>query len=281
MSLISSPYWLCCFSVLIFLGACKKEPRVVEAFLPAGTEVTLVLLKELSSGGSKEGETFPLLVVENVMDAAGNVVIAKGTVAHGKVTWSRGSTVFTALVNQPARLAITLERTFDITGGTVPLTAKPGEQKAVLELTRASVSEERANAVIDRLLTSQDTADLLKQFSESFRDGNLSEETAEEFFEKIVDRLNMPNTRRLVEKQGAKGFRTFFNELHRGNVKRITEIDALLVISALSEMSEMAMDVQSRLRGIFKGANIKVPVGTPFTAYLSAPVRILIHEKGN
>ncbi len=251
---------------------------MVEAFLPAGTEVPLVLLKEISSGGSKEVETFPLLISEDVRDAGGNVVLSRGTVAYGRVVRSRGATVFTALVNQPARLFIAFEETRDVTGGAVPLTAKQGEAKAVLELTRASVSREQSLEALDRLLASQDMADLLRRFEESFREGNLSRETVEEFFRKLEDHLKMPNARRLFEEKGASELSDLLNELQRGKISRIVDVDTVLLVSALSELTDVARGVQSRLRGIFKGPNIKAPVGTPFTAYVAEPVRIRIPE---
>ncbi len=268
--------WYLCFVALVFMGACKKGPQEVEAFLPEGAEVSLILLKEISSGGSREGEVVPFLVSEDVRDAQGNVVISRGTIAYGKVTRSRGATVFTALVNQPARLSLAFDKTFDVVGGEVPLASRKGEPGAVLEITRASVSKEKAHHALDQLLASQDTKELLQRFEESFRAGNLSRETIEEFFEKTEAHLKMPSMRRLLEEKGANGLRDLLNDLQRGDVTRIADVDTVLLISALSEITEVVEDVQSRLRGIFKGPNIKAPVGTPFKAYVAEPIRIRI-----
>lgn len=68
-------------------------PPVPTNILPANTEITLSMNEELSSRRNRQGETFHLTVVGNVM--LGNyIVIPAGTRAVGEITWMTGRGMF-------------------------------------------------------------------------------------------------------------------------------------------------------------------------------------------
>lgn len=92
--------------------------------LPRGTEIRLILLKELNSGGSVVGEEVPFLVAEDVI-VRGKLVIREGTVATGRVKQARREGALSAMLyDRPARLAVELEQTWDVDGRMVPLSAR-------------------------------------------------------------------------------------------------------------------------------------------------------------
>src|SRR5688500_17851987 len=88
---------------------CAPEPvakavEVQTSKLEKGTKIKAVLLKELTSGGTNEGAEVPTMVSEDVKDAAGKVLVPRGTPVAGKITWSRTEGTLGSLTNNPARL---------------------------------------------------------------------------------------------------------------------------------------------------------------------------------
>ena len=55
------------------------------ARLAKGTEVSLVLLRQIEAGSSREGLLVPFMVAEDVKDADGSVLVPKGAIAEGEV----------------------------------------------------------------------------------------------------------------------------------------------------------------------------------------------------
>ena len=75
------------FVALVLLFGCSKPGPGQEtastkpAILAQGTEVPLILLRQIEAGSTREGALVPFMVGEDVRDAEGNVLIPKGTVA--------------------------------------------------------------------------------------------------------------------------------------------------------------------------------------------------------
>lgn len=105
----------------ILVGLILMLGQLALAHVPSGTEIRLVLLKELNSGGSVVGEEVAMAVAEDVR-AGGQVVIAEGTLAFGKVKQARREGALSASVfDKPARLAIELSHSYDVHGRRIPL----------------------------------------------------------------------------------------------------------------------------------------------------------------
>ena len=90
----------------------------VTAGLPANTELLLTVNNELSSKRVKEGEMFDLTVSHDVL-LGDYVVIPKGTLAKGEVTWKTGKGAF----GKSGKMEIEL-RYVDLNGRRVPITGK-------------------------------------------------------------------------------------------------------------------------------------------------------------
>lgn len=107
------------FSLVLLLAAAFSSSQV-----PLGTEIKLVLLKELNSGGSVVGEEVPLAVANDIV-VGGRVLIREGTLAVAKVKQARREGALSASVfDKPARLAIEVQHTWDVNGRIVPLKAR-------------------------------------------------------------------------------------------------------------------------------------------------------------
>lgn len=73
-------------------------------FIPAGTQVSLTPLQELSSKHIKEGERYQFTVVNDVTDN-GLVVIPRGSVANGVITMQTGR----GIVGKSGKFEVTFE----------------------------------------------------------------------------------------------------------------------------------------------------------------------------
>src|SRR5688500_6199471 len=107
--------------LLAMFIACAPETTLT-ARLDSGTEVKLILMQQLSAGGSKEGEEVAFMVTEDVT-RSGRILIPRGAIAYGRVNWSRSAGALSKITNEPARLAVTIDRTTSIDKRTVMLQA--------------------------------------------------------------------------------------------------------------------------------------------------------------
>jgi glucose/arabinose dehydrogenase len=97
--------------------AVPKAPPPALA-LPLNTEVFLTMNAELTSKRAREGDMFDMTVSHDVM--LGNyVVIPKGALARGEVTWRTGRAVF----GKSGKMDIEL-RYIELNGRRVPITGK-------------------------------------------------------------------------------------------------------------------------------------------------------------
>lgn len=92
----------------------EQPPQLLT--LGGGTPITLAVTQEVNSSTHKEGDTFPLAVLNDV--AIGNtVVIPRGTSASGEVTWRTGKGAF----GKSGKLEFSL-RSIDLGGRRIPVT---------------------------------------------------------------------------------------------------------------------------------------------------------------
>ena len=104
--------------------------------LPANTEILVSLNEELSSRRNRQGETFSLSIVGNVM--LGNyIVIPAGTRVVGEITWVTGRGMF----GKSGKMAIAI-RYIDLNGRQIPLVGtflQQGEGNAVATVASVAV----------------------------------------------------------------------------------------------------------------------------------------------
>lgn len=86
-----------------------------ETVLAANTPITLSINSELSSRDAREGDTFPLTVVADVVHD-GHVVIPRGTRAMGEVVWRTGRGSF----GKSGKMEVAM-RYLDLDGRRIPL----------------------------------------------------------------------------------------------------------------------------------------------------------------
>lgn len=246
--------------------------------VPHGTELKLVLLKELNSGGSVVGEDVPMAVAEDVV-ADGRVVIREGTLAIGKVKQARREGALSASVfDKPARLAIELQHTWDVNGRLIKLKSKLNGRDQQLfsfnrdntkiprladrqsqEVLRQPKSRQAVEVLVNSLRGVRSEADLLKNVEraavlEVARALKLSNTVELLLSNRLVELANLGLT------LSKPGFAAVLGA--RAAVSTVQ-----VVFRAAREVARIATHFPGFLSRKFGGRNINAAIGLEFSAF--------------
>ena len=231
----------------------------------AKTEVPLLLLTELSSGGSGEGQRVAFMVTKDVTGADAAVIVPKGSIAYGKVVWSRSAGAISKFLNEPARLAISIDSTSAADGSPIALVASGADEKGVFHLTGGNTGIERASNAIEEVLADPDA----KKALEVMLGGLIGNEMGgNDVVKLLANRLSLSSIAKLVDANSLGDLVGAFKSIASGELKRIGSAHAGLVIEAIAELSGLRKSVGDRISGLFKGRNIRAFPGTPVVAYI-------------
>ena len=95
--------------------AAAPAAEAPQALLPANTPIILSLNHEISSRVNREGESFPLTVVQDI-SAGGQIVIPRGSRAVGEIVWRTGRGAF----GKSGKMEVAL-RYIELDGRRIPL----------------------------------------------------------------------------------------------------------------------------------------------------------------
>jgi len=239
--------------------------------LPRGTKLELLLLTALDSGGTAEGSEIELVLAKPVK-VHGDVLLPAGTKATGKVVQSRGATVFSALGNRPARLAIEVTEIKALDGTPVQLTAA---EDGSFELTQANTSGRKDAAKVDRLWQTPEGQQVLKDLVAQSTGTSPSDSVD---LKRMADVLGLQDTRKVADRLEDKGDKPTTQDtvsgLMRGDLSKLTGVDLVLATKALGEIQSVVGSVDDKLRGVFKGSNIHATAGTPVTATVKEEAKL-------
>ena len=263
--------------LVVAVGCGPKEvaepPKVVtrKVHVAPGLEVRAVLLSELTSGGSNEGDDVPMMVAEDIRDASGAVVVVKGTPLLGKVTWSRAEGALGALTNQPARLNFKFDTVPAVDGTALKLSAVTGEAKDY-ELNRDNTGKTEPSAQLEKLAEDTTNEQALEAVRELFDKGDASKLDSPETRQKlsaIAQQMGLANTSKLIEKNEVDKMNDLVRQLRQGGtVAALASGGSATLVDAALELANVAGQVGSRLGRMLGGRNIKAYVGTPVKAYV-------------
>lgn len=255
-------------------GVAEKQERLQ---IPAGTQVKLVLLRQLESGKSKQDDNVPFAVAADVKDAQGRVLIPKGSYATASVVASRGEgAISAAILNEPARLSIKFEKLYLSDGRTFSLAANRDKPDEPLQLTRDNTSPDSNDGPdVEALVKGEAQKAALETLTQSFEEGRLeipADRQAE--LEALLQSARLPATDELI-KQGKLG--DALSMIDR--LKDAKTIDLLvsgaspatigLALEAVSEMAKLGGRGVDYLKGRFKGRNIRALPGSEFEAVVT------------
>ncbi|MFN7171692.1 MAG: hypothetical protein ACK4P3_02755 [Fimbriimonadaceae bacterium] len=174
-------------ALAVALVGCEQQGR--EVSLPANTPIKLVTITELESGESQEGKAVQLIVEEDVV-VDGTVVVPKGSLATGKVSWSRKGSATRAAINQPARLAVELQAVSTPTGSQIPISPREPREghPNEVEFRRSNANIREAMTRMVKVVQDQEVRDSLTRLRSRLDRGNVQDMSDQENQE-IADAL--------------------------------------------------------------------------------------------
>jgi len=243
-------------------------PAARKVQLPAGSELELVLLTPLESGGSEVGKKVDLIVAKDVTTDRGEIIVAKGSLASAKVTKTRSGSTIGTLTNTPARLEITLESVKATDGTVIPLAITlddkvDAERRAVYEFSFANTHADFVESGVADLWSDPSAQATLKEVAEGVTRGQLPEG---DDWKRIAEKLGLEDTQAAVEGSGQADLQKAVDGLRSGDISGLSGLDILLAARALNEVENLASGVDRQLRGMIKGRNIEAHIGTPVKA---------------
>lgn len=263
--------------LLLLVAGCSQPakptaPTIVT--LHEGTPVQLILLKPLESGVAKSGDPIPLMVAEDVRDDSGVLLIAKGSPARGRVTWSRRADLTSLVTNRPARLEIVADEATAVDGQAIILGAGGGGKGEAIAFTRANVGDSLAGAALDALWDDADSRAFIEKLNEGIEKGDwgdlLDSKGSADILQRVADRVGMPETKALVEKNEVQRAKSVLRDVTAGRVAQgLVGGESAMAIAAVAELAKLAGGVGSRLSRTLDAPNIRAPIGTPIKVYVA------------
>jgi hypothetical protein len=260
----------------------RVPTEMIEILVPVGTEVPLVLVEKLESGGTEEGENATFVTARDVVVDDG-IVIPAGRSVQGEVVWSRAANVASDIINQPARLQVMFESVELANGERISLSGKATESAEPYEFNRENTGRELSQDTLTRLWDSPDTRQLMEHLAKGMsgeEELDLDREDAEQL-EFIARELGLDETSQMLENGDSSAVEELERALQRaqgGDLSGFESPEAMLAVAAISELGNLASGVDRSLRGIFKGRNIRAYVGTPVTVYIAEPLEIEVPQ---
>jgi hypothetical protein len=231
------------------------------ALAQSNNEISLLLLTELSAGGSPEGKRVAFLVTEDF--SANGATVPKGSIAYGNVHWSRSAGALSGLFNEPARLAIKLDSVAGTDGKPIALTPVGASKDGVFHFHGGNTGIERASDAIEEVLNDASAKEAL----EVMLGGLIGKEMgSNEVVALLAKRLSLTHIAKLVEVNSLGDLVGTFKSIAAGEITRIGTAHAGIVIEAITELTGLRKSVGDRIAGLFRGRTIRAYPGTPIKA---------------
>ena len=247
--------------VLLVLGGCRRAsepeptpPVVRRVAVPAGTPVKLVLLDELTSGGSDKGQEVHLALAEPI-DGLPAMSPATAVVSESRTEGTLG-----ALMNRPARLNLALVGLKGPTGERIPLSADPKEPKDY-ELNRANTGRP------DAPQKEPEEADVsvgvaVQALVEKGESGGLNAKEVGD----LARRLGMGETAKIADAGRLEDAQRLVRALRTGGT--VAGLASGGTVAAALELVNLAGDIGHRLGRTLGGRNVRAYPGTVVQAYV-------------
>ena len=257
------------------------SPPEAPVELKSGTEVPLVLLTPLDSGGSEVGKIVKFVVAQDVKSASGKVVIEQGAMATGTVKDSRTGTLMGSLTNKPARLSVELIDVVAANGKRLKIRDEALDRP--FEFTQDNTNVDN-NATVVNAISDPEARNLVANLARQIATGQemsaSDKSKADIQLQQLSEKYGLKDTQAFLksdQKGQAKNGDVvgLLESVQKGDIKGLTGVDVLLAVRAAGELVDLGSGIDKTLRGIFKGSNIHARVGTPVTAILAENSKII------
>jgi hypothetical protein len=270
---------------LVALGCGPKGPSAPElktASLSKGAEVPLILLRQLEAGSTREGTLVPFMVAQDVEGPDGIVVIPKGAVAEGEVSWSRSEGTLSGVLGQPARLEVRILRTRSSGGDSVPLQSDSEDERENFEFNRANTGVPDAK-ISGGGMQGFDSVELetkaLAAIEDFFETGDAQklnvQDDVREWLYKASEENQMQELRSAMD-SGSSDLTRVIRHVRDGSLTQLAGSELLLAVHAVTQLGRLAHSVERSLSSKLKGRTIKAYVGTPAKAFVAKDVRVKV-----
>lgn len=257
-------------------------PRpIAESTLPAGTEVSLLLLSPLDAGKSQEGDTVRLILAEPLKDEEGRVLVEAGAMAEGTVTRSRGASLGAELIGQPGRLEIDVQSVSLPDGEKIPLQIDKEDEEAAHAFSKENTGLKKAGDALASLWKHPESqkalAGVTNRLMGKESEADLDSPDMKKALKEIAAEMEMPATSALLDENrpkedGTDAWASIIgsgDKISKGDFSGMSGAEIVLALNALGELGSLADGVSKGLKGAFKGSSIHAPVGTEVTCYTS------------
>lgn len=244
------------------------------ATVAKGTSVQLLLLQPLQSGQSKENERVDFMVAENVT-SNGKIVIPKGSRASGKITWSRGENTFSALKNEPARLAVDLESIQVEGGGSVDIEPKKGEK--AYQFDRSNTGKQNFISRLERVWNEDSERERLRNVLDSLQRGSdFSNEKDRENVAAAARELGLDNLANTISGPQYNQLKGALDDLQNQghDLRRLSGSDILF---AALEYRTLLGGLQTTVGSMLKGRQIRAYPGTIVEAQVAEKATVPVN----
>lgn len=284
-------FGLILFCAVVAVGCSAPEeksadlsPKMANATILPGTPVKLMLLEPLSSDGSDKGQRFSMVLKGDLESKEVIPLAIEGTKVEGEVVFSRGAGAMSSLTNEPARLQIRADKLKLNLGGTVELVANLQKPDEPYSLTRDNTGS--PNELPDSALADPDQSEWVKELSKALESGGSPDEVArklasDENFQKLLRDSRLSSVQKYAGQkqgieQGVSGLLQALDQAKRGELRSIPSSEIGLALAAIGELGNLAGEASDRLKGAFKGRNIRAHVGDEITLYVKNEVTVQV-----
>lgn len=246
--------------------------------LPAGTEIRLILMKELNSGGSVVGEEVPFMVAEDVV-VGGRVVISEGTLALGVVKQARREGALSAAVfDKPARLAVELKDTWTVSGQRVPIYARlNGKDRRLFQFNRGNTKvPQPEDGPTHEALKSPNKRRVLELLVDTLKGSrsiaDIQDQAERNLIMEVARGLRLSNTLELLLSNRILDLVTLGAKLNSPGLATIFAARAAVgavqtTFRAAKEIAHIATHFPGFLSRKFGGRNISAPLGLEISVF--------------
>lgn len=266
-------------AALIALTSFAAATAQQQGSAPAGTEVRLILMDELNSGGSVLGQEVPFLVAEDVV-VNGKLVIREGTVAVGRVRQVRREGALSApLFDKPARLAVELEETWDVDGRPVFLQARMnGKERKLFHFNRSNTKIPKLDPEVQKALNKPEGRKALELLVDTLKGSrsivDVKTNLERNVIMEVARALKLDNTVDLLLNNRILELVTLGAQLHAPGLAAFFAARAAVgavqtTFRAAKEIAYVATHFPGFLSRKFGGRNINAPIGLRISAFAS------------
>lgn len=271
--------WAPALLPILIIAGCAKTPEVPDVpvapvTVNKGTRVPLLLAKQLNAGEADSGDYVPFLVAEDVV-SEGRIVIPKGTLVEGEVTWSRSEGTLSGFMNQPARLEVKI-KSLQIGEKSVALATSEEDPEKAFAFTRDNTGRPSTDDTkVDEVLKDELNRQLAEKLTELFdgKSPDLSTPDSKLALQKIAGEMGLNDTKRLLNggQDRVSQLATTIERLQKGDLQGVASGDLSLSLNSVMELANLVGGLGDKLSRTLKGRTIRAYPGTRIEVVIAEP----------